>query len=90
MNASESTCGRVLLHLLCMLRDHHWLWHWKGIKRELPHAYSPDEDGIPSRPAGKKEPVGGGGGAIFPKEELGLAFRAEPRGSAHIQSKDRL
>ena len=38
MNTLDKThLGRVLLHTLCALRDHHWLWHWAGIKRELYH-----------------------------------------------------
>lgn len=26
---------RMLLHLKCAVRDHHWAWHWKGIRREM-------------------------------------------------------
>ena len=26
---------RTLLHILCMLLDHEWRWHWAGIRREL-------------------------------------------------------
>ena len=28
---------RILLHILCMLLDHEWRWHWAGIRRELRH-----------------------------------------------------
>jgi hypothetical protein len=27
--------GRVVLHAVCALRDHHWTWHWQGILREI-------------------------------------------------------
>jgi len=27
--------GRIALHILCALRSHHWLWHGRGIVREL-------------------------------------------------------
>jgi hypothetical protein len=27
--------GRVLLHGVCALRDHHWTWHRQGVAREL-------------------------------------------------------
>jgi hypothetical protein len=30
--------GRILLHILCAFADHHWLWHWRGIARELSKA----------------------------------------------------
>jgi hypothetical protein len=26
----------VWLHLLCLMRDHRWIWHWRGIQREIP------------------------------------------------------
>jgi len=32
---AESRCGRVMLHLVCALRDHHLRWHWRGIVREF-------------------------------------------------------
>jgi hypothetical protein len=32
---AEHPFGRVLLHVACALRDHHWSWHWAGIRREL-------------------------------------------------------
>ena len=28
---------RTLLHILCMLLDHEWHWHWAGIRREFRH-----------------------------------------------------
>ncbi len=38
MNAlSRSRCGRIILHMLCAMRDRHLRWHWQGILRELPH-----------------------------------------------------
>jgi hypothetical protein len=32
---SESSLGRVLLHVVCLCRDHHLRWHWNGIQREV-------------------------------------------------------
>lgn len=32
---AKSRHGRVMLHLLCVLRDHHLRWHWAGIVREF-------------------------------------------------------
>jgi len=32
---AESRWGRVVLHLVCALRDHHLRGHWQGIRREL-------------------------------------------------------
>jgi hypothetical protein len=32
---ANSRPGRVMLHLLCALRDRHLAWHWQGILREL-------------------------------------------------------
>jgi hypothetical protein len=32
---AETRCGRVVLHLMCALRDHHVRWHWNGIIREF-------------------------------------------------------
>ncbi|MCI0537887.1 MAG: hypothetical protein L0Z50_21950 [Verrucomicrobiales bacterium] len=31
----ESRWGRTALHVRCAVRDHHLLWHWRGILREL-------------------------------------------------------
>jgi hypothetical protein len=27
--------GRIVLHLLCLLRGRHMRWHWRGIVRQL-------------------------------------------------------
>ena len=35
---AESRCGRVLLHLVRAVRDHHLRWHWRGIVREFSRA----------------------------------------------------
>jgi hypothetical protein len=32
---AESRYGRIMLHVICALRDHHLGWHWRGIHREL-------------------------------------------------------
>jgi hypothetical protein len=32
---AESRRGRTALHVMCAMRDHHLLWHWRGILREL-------------------------------------------------------
>ena len=32
---TESHAGRIVLHLLCLMRDHKWTWHFAGIKREI-------------------------------------------------------
>jgi hypothetical protein len=32
---AESRWGRTVLHVMCAVRDHHLLWHWRGILREL-------------------------------------------------------
>jgi hypothetical protein len=32
---ATSHSGRVILHLLCLIRDHKWSWHLAGIKREF-------------------------------------------------------
>ena len=29
--------GRILLHVVAMLADHSWRFHWEGIARELPY-----------------------------------------------------
>jgi hypothetical protein len=34
---AETSFGRVLLHLACLLRDHRVRWHWSGIVREFRH-----------------------------------------------------
>jgi hypothetical protein len=30
--------GRVLLHLICLMRDGHVRWHWAGMRREFNRA----------------------------------------------------
>jgi hypothetical protein len=36
---SQSSFGRVLLHLACaVVRPEHLNWHWHGIVREFTHA----------------------------------------------------
>jgi len=39
MNArlAQHSFGRMLLHLLCLLRDGHVRWHWAGVRREMAH-----------------------------------------------------
>jgi hypothetical protein len=32
---ANNRMGRVLLHTVCAVRDHHWKWHWRGIMREV-------------------------------------------------------
>jgi hypothetical protein len=27
--------GRMFLHARCAFCDHHWNWHWQGIRREI-------------------------------------------------------
>jgi hypothetical protein len=31
----KSRMGRVVLHAVCAMRDHHWDWHWRGMVREF-------------------------------------------------------
>ena len=38
MSLCATRVGRVVLHVAGMLRDKHYLWHIKGIGRELIHA----------------------------------------------------
>lgn len=35
MKVSLNRIQRMFLHMACMVRDHHWSWHWRGIFREL-------------------------------------------------------
>lgn len=35
MKVPTNRFQRMLLHLACMARDHHWTWHWQGICREF-------------------------------------------------------
>ena len=32
---AASSAGRIVLHLLCAGRDHHFRWHWQGVVREF-------------------------------------------------------
>ena len=32
---AEFKLGRIVLHLLCCRQDRNFLWHWRGILREL-------------------------------------------------------
>lgn len=32
---AKTSYGRVMLHLLCFVRDGHLRWHWAGIAREI-------------------------------------------------------
>lgn len=32
---AKSRYGRMVLHLVCLLRDSHIRWHWQGIRREF-------------------------------------------------------
>jgi hypothetical protein len=34
MKNGNTKAGRVILHLKCAWKDHYWVWHWQGIKRE--------------------------------------------------------
>ena len=31
----DSYVGRIILHLVCLMRDHKWSWHLAGIRREI-------------------------------------------------------
>jgi hypothetical protein len=35
---ASSPSGRIVLHLLCSRRDHHFRWHWQGVVREFARA----------------------------------------------------
>ena len=35
MELAGSPAGRIVLHLVCAKRDHHFRWHWQGVVREL-------------------------------------------------------
>jgi hypothetical protein len=39
MKLSETSIGRVVLHLICLARDGKLHWHWAGICREFHHAH---------------------------------------------------
>jgi hypothetical protein len=32
---AQSSFGRIVLHVLCLCRDHNYQWHWRGIVREF-------------------------------------------------------
>ena len=32
---AAAPAGRVVLHVLCACRDHHFAWHWHGVVREF-------------------------------------------------------
>jgi hypothetical protein len=32
---AEFKLGRIVLHLLCYCQDRNFLWHWRGIVREI-------------------------------------------------------
>jgi hypothetical protein len=34
---AKNRMGRVILHSICAVHDHHWAWHWQGILREIHH-----------------------------------------------------
>jgi hypothetical protein len=34
MQMTQTAPGRILLHLVCLLRGGHWNFHWAGIRRE--------------------------------------------------------
>ena len=42
LKLAGSSGGRILLHIMTLLSDHHLAWHWAGIAREFkqfaPHA----------------------------------------------------
>lgn len=47
--------GRVILHFLCVLRDHRWKWHVLGMKREFAWATIPvDNSFLSERPASER------------------------------------
>jgi hypothetical protein len=35
MTLASSAAGRIVLHLVCAKRDHHFRWHWQGVLREF-------------------------------------------------------
>jgi hypothetical protein len=34
---TETRAGRIVLHLMCIVRHGRVRWHWDGIRRELIH-----------------------------------------------------
>ena len=35
LQLAAAPAGRIVLHMLCAARDHHFAWHWRGVAREL-------------------------------------------------------
>jgi len=35
LQLASSSAGRIALHVECLCRDHHLLWHWQGIRHEF-------------------------------------------------------
>jgi len=35
LQLAGSSAGRVALHVVCFWKDHRFLWHWQGIRREF-------------------------------------------------------
>jgi len=35
LGLAATPSGRIALHLLCAWRDHRYVWHWRGVAREL-------------------------------------------------------
>ncbi len=56
MRLAVSRCGRIILHLLCLLADRRLRWHAAGVCRELIALVTPHE--CPSR-VGRMAGVGG-------------------------------
>jgi hypothetical protein len=48
MKKEITKSDRVFLHLKCVWKDHYWVWHWQGIKREVAQYF---EDRDPSAPS---------------------------------------
>jgi hypothetical protein len=37
---AATSFGRIILHLVCLARDHRLQWHWNGIRREFHQHHS--------------------------------------------------
>jgi len=35
LHLAGSSAGRIVLHVVCFWKDHRFLWHWLGIRREF-------------------------------------------------------
>ncbi len=35
LHLAGSSGGRIVLHVVCFWKDHRFLWHWLGIRREF-------------------------------------------------------